>query len=151
MKAERTKQPLALLAMFCAIATVAGCASTSLQVMNSNPRKESSSMEPTQSASLNEFAFQKLDLDTNGTVTFDEWQRFDASAESKENFRALDENGDEVINATELLKQAPKHSAFFSRLGDTNDANDTTRSRDKELSGQKGSRHFSLPLFEVDF
>ena len=108
-------------------------------------------MEPAQSASLNEFAFQKPDLDTNGAITFDEWQRFDASAESKENFRALDENRDGVINATEFVKQAPKHSAFFSCLGSTNDANDTIRSRDEELSGQKRLRHFSLPLFEVNF
>ena len=154
----KTKHLLAPLAVCCAVTALVGCVSTDRQIYESSldgmNLQRDEALSPTglsQPVILDESAFRKLDLDTNGAITFDEWQRFDASAGSKENFRALDENRDGVINATEFVKQAPKHSAFFSCLGSTNDANDTIRSRDEELSGQKRLRHFSLPLFEVNF
>src|SRR5437016_4523117 len=106
----KIKQLLVPLAALCAIATVAGCASTdrqaslsSLDVLNLNRDRKPSSAEFSQQVNLNQLAFQKPDLDTNGTVTLDEWQRFDTNAGPKENFSALDVNGDGQFNATEFL------------------------------------------------
>ena len=181
----RTKQLLVSLAALCAIATVAGCASTdrqasqnSLDATNLNrngrqfsaefsqsvfekwfagstgdplptPSRDDSPAPPifepgSQQVNLNQLAFQKPDLATNGAATLDERHRFDTSAGPRENFGALDESGDSQINWTEFLKQATKHSKRYHFFADTDKINDGYVPWDKELFRQPGWQLFSI-------
>jgi Ca2+-binding EF-hand superfamily protein len=45
--------------------------------------------------------FVQLDTDQSGTITWEEWRRFDTSAEARRDFEALDTNRDESISAAE--------------------------------------------------
>jgi hypothetical protein len=92
----------------------------------------------------NQLAFQKPDLDTNGAVTLDEWQRFDTNAGPKENFSALDVNGDAQINATEFLTQTPKHAKRYHFFADLEKTNKDYSSRGQEEFQQPGWQLFSI-------
>jgi hypothetical protein len=135
-KIMKIKQLLVALAALCASATVVGCASTGCQV--------SQSSFDVMNLNLNPLAFQKPDLDTNGAVTLDEWQRFHTSAEARENFSALDESGDGQINWSEFLKQATNHSKRYPFFADTDKTNDGYVSWEKELFQQPGWQLFSI-------
>ena len=120
----KTKHLFAPLAMCCAVAALAGCASTdrqmswsSLSEKNLERDEAPSSTGLSQPVILEEGAFRKLDLDTNGAVTLDE-RYFDTNAVAKDNFRTLDGNDDGQINVTEFLTQAPKHSKPYPLFGD---------------------------------
>ena len=85
----KIEQLLVSWAALCAIATVVGCASTDRQASRSSFELMNLNRDSRQ-VNLNQLAFQKPDLDTNGAVTLDEWQRFDTNAGPKENFSALE-------------------------------------------------------------
>ena len=147
----RTKQLLVSLAALCAIATEAGCVSAnrqmsrySFEATNLNREGEQFSVEFSRQVNLNQLAFQKPDLDTNGAVTLDEWQRFDTNAGPKENFSALDVNGGAQINATEFLAQTPKHAKRYHFFADPEKANKQYSSRDQEEFQQPGWQIFSI-------
>jgi hypothetical protein len=147
----KTKQLLVSLAALCAVATVLGCASTdrhasqsSFDMMNLNRDGNPSSAEFSQQVNLNPLAFQKPELDTDGAVTLDEWQRFDTNSGPRENFSALDQSGEGEINWTEFLKQATKHSKYYHFFADTDKINDGYVSWDKELFQQSGWQLFSI-------
>jgi hypothetical protein len=145
----KTKQLLVSLAALCAVATVVGCASTDRQasqspfdVMSLNRDRKPSSAGFSQQ--VTQLAFRKPDLDTNGAVTLDEWQRFDANAGPKENFSALDVNGDAQINATEFLTQTPKHAKRYHFFADPEKTNKYYSSRDQEEFQPPGVQLFSI-------
>ena len=148
VKIRRLFVPLASL---CAVAALVGCASTDRQVSESSLDEKNlhcdqapASTGLSQPVFLYERAFRKLDLDTNGAVTLDEWQQLDTSAGPKENFRALDVNRDGQINATEFLSQPPKDSKRYHFFGDTDKTNDGYVSWDRELFQQPGWQLFSI-------
>ena len=93
---------------------------------------------------LDERAFRKLDIDTTGAVTLDQWQQLDTSAGPKENFRALDVNGDGQINPTEFLTQTPKDSKRYHLFGEPDKTNDDYVSWDTQLFQQPGWQLFSI-------
>ena len=93
---------------------------------------------------LHQLAFQKPDLDTNGAVTLDEWQRFDTNAGRKENFSAFDVNGDAQINAMEFLTQTPKHAKRYHFFADPEKTNKDYSSRGQEEFQQPGWQLFSI-------
>jgi len=147
----KTKHLLALLATFCAIAALVCCARPNRQVSESSfdeknlqPAEAPSSKELSQPVTRNERAFRNLDLDTNGVITLDEWPHLDTSARSKENFSALDENGDGQINVSEFLTQAPKHSKFHPLFGEAEQGTNTDSSCDQEGFEPRGLRLFSI-------
>ena len=147
----KTQHLLAPLATFCAVAALVGCASTNRQVSESwfdeqhvQPVEAPSSKGLSQPVFPGERAFRKLDLDTNGTVTLDEWQHFDTSAGAKENFGALDENGDAQIKVAEFLKEAPKHSKPYRFFGGTNPTDESFSLLDSEGLQQQGWQLFSI-------
>ena len=126
----KIKHLLAPLGAFCAIAALVGCASTNRQVSESSldekklQRDEApASTGHSQPVILDERAVRKLDLNTNGAVTLDEWQRFDTNAGPKENFSAFDLNGDAQIKATEFLTQTPKHAKRYHFFADPENNN----------------------------
>jgi hypothetical protein len=45
--------------------------------------------------------FVRLDTDQSGTITWEEWRAFDATAEARRDFEALDTNHDESISLAE--------------------------------------------------
>ena len=150
-KIMKTKQLLVSLAGLCAIATVVGCASidrqasqSSFDVMNLNRDRKPSSVEFSQQLNLNQRAFQKPDLDTNGAVTLDEWQRFDTNGAPKANFSALDVNGDTQINATEFLTQTPKQAKRYRFFADPEKTNKHYSSLDPEEFQPQGFQLFSI-------
>ena len=147
----KIKQLLVSLAALCAIATVVGCASTdrqasqsSFDVMNLNSNRKPSSAEFSQPLVLDDHAFQEPDLDTNGAVTLDEWQRFDTNGGPKANFSALDVSGDTQINATEFLTQTPKHAKRYHFFADPEKTNKYYSSRDQGEFQQPGWQLFSI-------
>ena len=147
----KIEQLLVSLAALCAIATVVGCASTdrqssqsSFDVMNLNRDRKPSSAEFSRPLNLDQLAFQRPDLDTNGAVTLDEWQRFDTNAEPKENFSALGVNGDTQINATEFLTQTPKHAKRYHFFADPEKTNQDYSSRGQEEFQPQGLQLFSI-------
>ena len=81
---------------------------------------------------LEEGAFRKLDLDTNGAVTLDKWQDFDTNVEAKENFSTPGENALQV-NPAEFLTEAPKHAQPYSVFG----GSDQTKNNDFSWDGQE--------------
>jgi len=146
----KTKHLLAPLAMCCAVTALVGCASTdrqmsesSLDEMNLERHEAPYSTGLSQPVILNERAFPKLELDTNGAVTLDEWQHFDTNVEAKENFSTLDENGGQ-INAAEFLTQAPKHSKLYSVFGDAEQTNNNQSSWDRQEIQPEGLQLFSI-------
>jgi hypothetical protein len=148
----KIKQFLVSLAALCAIATVVGCASTdpqapesSFDLMNLNRDRKPSSTEFSEQANRNQLAFQKSDLDTNGAVTLDEWQRFDTNAGPKENFSAFDVNGDAQIKATELLTPTPKHAKRYHFFADPENNNHYS------LLGQEEFQPPGVQLFSIRF
>ena len=150
-KIMKTKQLLVSLAALCAIATVVGCASidrqasqSSFDVMNLNRDRKPSSAEFSQLLNLNQRAFQKPDLDTNGAVTLDEWQRFDTNAGPKENFSMLDANVDAQINAKEFLTPTPKHAKRYHFFADPEKTNQDYSSRGQEEFQPQGLQLFSI-------
>jgi hypothetical protein len=145
------KQFLVSLAALCAIATVVGCASTDRQapqsssdVMNLNRDRKPSSAEFSQPVNLNQLAFQKPDLDTNGAVTLDEWQRFDTNAGPQQYFSALAVNGDAQMNATEFLTQTPNNAKRYHFFADPEKTNKHYSSRRQEEFQQPGWQLFSI-------
>ena len=112
--------------------------------MNLNRDRKPSSAEFSQQLNLNQLALQKPNLDTNGAVTSDEWQRFDTNAEPKENFSALGVHGDTQINATEFLTQTPKHAKRYHFFADPEKTNPDYSSRGQEEFQQPGWQLFSI-------
>src|SRR6266700_3160844 len=111
----KTRNFLAL--AMCAAAAMAGCASpdrrmseSSVDEKNLERNEAPSSTGLSQPVILEEGAFRKLDLDTNGAVTLDEWRHFDTNAVAKGNFSTLAEDGDGQIYAAEYPTQTLKHS-----------------------------------------
>lgn len=89
--------------------------------------------------------FDKLDLDRNQKISLPEWKRIDRSAKAEENFRAMDEDGDQFISVAEFLKLAPQHSNLdetFTALDQ--DADEALT--DKELQEQPSVKLFSVPF-----
>ena len=147
----KIKQLLVSLAALCAIATEVGCVSADRQISQSsvdatnlNGDGGQSSVTFSQQLNLNQLAFQKPDLDTNGAVTLDERQRFDTNAGPKENFSALDVNSDAQINATEFLTQPPKDSKRYHFFGDPERTNKDYSSRGQEEFQPEGLQLFSI-------
>jgi len=144
----KIKQVLVSLAALCAITTVVGCASTDPQASESSfdvmSLNRESSAEFSEQVNLNQLAFQKPDLDTNGAVTLDGWQRFDRNAGPKENLSALDVNGDAQINATEFLMLTPKYSKRYHFFADPDKTNKAYSSRDQEEFQPAGWQLFSI-------
>ena len=126
----KTKHLLALLAMCCGVAALAGCASSDRQMSES---------------SLDEKNLERrLDL-TNGPVTFDEWRHFDTNTGAKERFSAPDEKNDDwQINVTEFLTQAPKHSQLYSILGGSDQTSNSDFSWDGQEFQPQGLRLFTI-------
>ena len=147
----KIKHLLAPLGAFCAIAALVGCASTNRQVSESSLDEKNLQRDEAQASTglsqpvfLDERAFRKLDIDTTGAVTLDQWQQLDTSAGPKENFRALDVNGDGQINPTEFLTQTPKDSKRYHLFGEPDKTNDDYVSWDTQLFQQPGWQLFSI-------
>ena len=147
----KIEQLLVSLAALCAIATEVGCVSADRQMSQSsvdatNPNRDrgQSSVTFSQQLNLNQLAFQKPDLDTNGAVTLDEWHRFDTNAGPKENFSALDVNGDAQINATEFLTPTPKRAKRYHFFADPEKTNKDYSSRGQEEFQPQGLQLFSI-------
>ncbi|SRR6266852_4457864 len=145
----KTKHLLAPLAMCCAVAALVGCASTNHQMSESSldektlERDEASSTGLSQPEILDERAFPKLRLGTNGAVTLDQWQHFDTNAGAKENFSTLDEN-DRQIKASEFLTEAPKQSKLYSVFGDAEQTSNNHSSWDRQEFQPQGLQLFSI-------
>ena len=92
-----------------------------------------------------EGAFRKLDLDTNGAVTWEGWH-FDTNNGANGNFGTLDENGLQ-INFTKFLTQSPKHFQLYSIFGGSDQTNNNT---DFSWDGQQFQPQ-GLRLFSVRF
>src|SRR3989442_12386016 len=97
----KTKHLLALLVTCGAVAVLTGCASTNRKMSGSslaeNNLESDEALSPTglyQPLILDEPAFLKLDLETNGAVALEEWRHFDSNSGPKENFRTFDESHD---------------------------------------------------------
>jgi len=122
----KTKRLPAILAMCCVVAALAGCASTDRKMSRSfldEKRLERDKAPPPTGSSQpvipDDRALRKLDLDTNGAVTLENWRDFDKNVEAKENFGTLDEDGLQ-INPSEFFTQAPAHSQLsISGVSDT--------------------------------
>jgi hypothetical protein len=147
----KIKQLLVSLAALCAIATEAGCVSAnrqmsqySFEATNLNRDGEQFSAEFSRQVNLNQLAFQKPDLDTNGAGTLDEWQRFDTNAGPKENFSMLDVNVDAQINAKEFLTPTPKHAKRYHFFAEPEKANKDYSSRSQEEFQPQGLQLFSI-------
>jgi len=144
----KTKHLFALLVICCAVAALAGCASTDRSISRSSlDDKDLERAEAPSPTGLSlpvvpdERAFRKLDLGINGAVTLDKRQDFDTNVEAKENFSTLDEN-DPQINPTEVLTQAPKYSQL-SILGSLDQTNNDFSWDGEELQPQ-GLRLFTI-------
>ena len=144
----KTKHLLTRLVMCCAVAALAGCASTDRQISESSLAEKNllrddapSSTGSSQPVILEESAFRKLDLDTNGAVTLDEWRHSDTNAVAKENFRP---DNDGQINVTEFPTQAPKHSKLYPVFGDAEQTNNQHFFWDQQEFQPKGLRLFSI-------
>jgi len=147
----KTKHLLALLVMCCVVAAFAGCASTDRQMSESSlddknlAREEAlSSTGSSQPVILDERAFPKLDLDTNGAIFLDEWRHFETNTVAKENFNTPDQNDDVPINVTEFLTQTPKPSTLYPVLGDAEQINNDHFFWDQEQFQPQGLRFFSF-------
>ena|SRR6266446_4721472 len=148
----KTRHLLASLAMCCA-AALAGCASSDRQMSRAsldekNPERDKapSSRGLSQPVILEEGAFRKLDLDTIGAVTLDEWRHFDTNAVAKDNFSTLGENGDGQINVTEFSTQTLKHSKLYPLFGDGEQINNN-----HFFWGQQEFQPQGLRLFSIGF
>jgi hypothetical protein len=143
----KTKRLLARLAMCGIVAALVGCASTTRQVSESSPddknlqRDEApSSKGLSQPVILDERTFQELDINGNGVVTLDEWRYFDRSAQAKDTFNALDENGDGQIDRTECL------SGRALQKPDPNDDGTVTLNEWQHVDASTGAKeHFNAP------
>ena len=147
----KTKHLLAPLAMCCAAAALAGCTSTVHQMSWSsldekNPERDEapSSTGLSQPVIPEEGAFRKLDLDTNGAVTLDEWRHFETNAVAKDNFSTLVEDGNGQINVTEFLTQTPKHSKLYPLFGDGEQINNDYFFWDRQEFQPQGLRLFTI-------
>ena len=146
----KTKNFLAL-AMCCAAATLAGCASpdrrmseSSVDEKNLERNEAPSSTGLSQPVILEEGAFRKLDLDTNGAVTLDEWRHFDTNAVAKDNFSTSGEDSDGRFNVTEFATQTLKHSKLYPLFGDGEQINNNHFLWDQQEFQPKGLRLFSV-------
>jgi len=147
----KTKHLLTLLAMCCGVAALAGCASTDRQMSRSSldeknlERDEApSSTGLSQPVIPEEGAFQKLDLDTNGAVTLDEWRHFETNAVAKDNFSTLVEDGNGQINVTEFPTQTLKHSKLYPLFGDGEQINNNHFLWDQQEFQPQGLRLFTI-------
>jgi len=147
----KIKQLCVPLAALCAIATEAGCVSvdhqmsqSSFEAMNLKRDERLSPTEFSQPLMLDEYTFERLGLNTNGTGTLDEWQCFDTSAGPKGDFSALDVNGHGQINTTEFLTQTPKDSKRYRFFGGTNPTDEGFSLSDAEEFQQQGWQLFSF-------
>src|SRR2546426_9326616 len=125
----KTKHLLALLAICCAVAALAGCASTDRPISRSSlDDKDLERAEAPSPTGLSdpvvpdERAFRKLDLGINGAVALDERRHFDTNAASKADLSALDEK-DAQINVTEFPTQAVKDSHLHPIFGGPDETN----------------------------
>ena len=147
----KTKHRLAALAMSCVVAALTGCASTDPQISASsmdekNPKRDVA-LSPTglsRPVILDERAFLKRDIETNGTVSLEEWRHFDTNTGPKENFSTLDENHDGQINFTEFLTQAPKYPKLYTAFGNAEQINQNDFSWDQQEFQPQGLRLFSI-------
>src|SRR6266446_3298147 len=146
----KTRHLLASLAMCCA-AALAGCASSDRQMSRAsldekNPERDKapSSRGLSQPVILEEGAFRKLDLDTNGAVTLDEWRHFDTNAVAKDNFSTSGEDGDGRFNVTEFPTHTLKHSNLYPLFGDGEQINNDRFLWDQQEFQPKGVRLFSV-------
>src|SRR6266478_5429431 len=146
----KTKNFLTL-AMCCAAAALAGCASpdrrmseSSVDERNLERNEAPSSTGLSQPVILEEGAFRKLDLDTNGAVTLDEWRHFDTDAVAKDNFSTSGEDGDARFNVTEFPTLTLKHSKLYPLFGDGEQINDNHVLWDQQEFQPKGLRLFSV-------
>ena len=167
----KINQLLVSWAALCAIATVVGCASTdrpasqsSFDVMSLNRDGGQFSAESSSGAGRERAYYggrappifktgfqpviqpslQKPNLETNGAVSLDEWQRSDSNAGPKENFSALDVNGGAQLNATEILAPAPKHAKRYHFFADPEKTNQDYSSRGQEEFQPQGLQLFSI-------
>jgi len=151
-KIMKTKHLLALLVTCCAVAALTGCASTDPQMsassMDEKNLERDEALSPTglsQPVILDERAFLKRDIETNGAVSLEEWRRhFDTNTGPKENFSTLDENHDGQINFTEFLTQAPKYPKLYSAFGNVGQINQNDFSWDEQEFQPQGLRLFSI-------
>ena len=148
VKIRRLFVPLASL---CAVAALVGCASTDRQVSESSLDEKNlhcdqapASTGLSQPVFLYERAFRKLDLDTNGAVTLDEWRHFDTNAVAKDNFSTLAEDGDGQIYAAEYPTQTLKHSKLYPLFGDGEQINNNHFIWDQQEFQPQGLRLFSV-------
>ncbi len=146
----KTKHLLALLAM-CAAAALAGCASTDRQMswssLDEKNVERDEALSPTglsQPVILEEGVFRKLDPDTNGTVTFDEWRRFDTNTVAKGNFGTPGEDGAGQINMTEFATQTLKHSKLYPLFGEGEQINKNHSFWVQQELQPQGLRLFSI-------
>ena len=147
----KTKKFLAALAIYGAVAALAGCASTHRQISESAldernlERDEAlSSTGSSQPVVLDEGAFRKPYLDTNGAITLDEWRHFETNTVAKESFSASEDNDDGQINVTEFLTQNPKQSTLYPVFGDAEQINNDHYFWDQEQFQPQGLRLFSF-------
>jgi hypothetical protein len=146
----KTKHQCALVAMCCAVAALAGCASTDRQISRSSldeKNQERDKAHPPMGLSQPVLpdgrAFEKVDLETNGAITLDNRQRFDTNVEAKENFSTADENNLQ-INSTELLIPAPKFSHPYSVFGGSDQTNNNDFSWDEQEFQPQGLLLFTF-------
>ena len=147
----KTKYLLASLAMCCAVVALVGCAGEGRQMSESSlddkilERDEAlSSTGLSQPLIRDEGAFQKLVLDTNTTVTLDQWRNFNTNGVPKEEL-TLDENDYGQVNGTEFSTKPAKHSELYPVFGDAEIINNHFSWDQQEFEPQ-GLRLFSIPF-----
>jgi len=91
-----------------------------------------------------ECAFQKLDVNTNGVVTLDEWRQFDTTILAANHFNTLDEDGNGQISAAEFQKLASKHPVHHPVFGGTNSTDQAGFPPDPKDSPLQGWELFSI-------
>ena len=146
----KTRSLLEPIALCCALSALVGCASTdelfesSLYEENLKGDESLSRIGLSGPVILDERAFLKRDIETNGTVSLEEWRHFDTNTGPKENFSTLDENHDGQINFTEFLTQAPKYPKLYTAFGNAEQINQNDFSWDQQEFQPQGLRLFSI-------
>ena len=146
----KTKHLVALVAICCAVAALAGCASTDRSISRSSlddkDLERAEAPSPTglsQPVVPDERAFRKQDLGINRAVT--ESRHFDTNITSKADLSALDEN-DAQINVTEFATQAVEGSHLHPMFGRPEETNYSDFSWDRQEFHPQGLRFFTIPF-----